>query len=199
MSVLQKPTTGRIGFFGGTFDPPHIGHVSIAKQAINEANLDNLVICPAYHAPLRHQQPILPVEVRVKMLELIASENDKINLSTIEIEQQKTCYTYNTLLKIREQFPSVELKVILGTDQFEKLTRWKHCEELASICQFLVFARHSHQLSPPSITNLSYQLMNNELIDCSSTEIRNRIKNNQSIEEMIPDIAYPTFKKFLSN
>jgi nicotinate-nucleotide adenylyltransferase len=199
MSVLQKPTTGKIGFFGGTFDPPHIGHVSIANQAISEANLDHLILCPAYHAPLRHHQPVLPVEVRLKMLELIASENDKIVLSTIEIDQKKTCFTFNTLQQVKKQFPSDELMVILGTDQFEKLNSWKYCRKLARICQFLVFSRHSHQVTPPIIPHLSYQHMNNELIDCSSTEIRNRIKNNQSIEEMIPDIAYPTFKDFLSN
>ena len=116
-----------------------------------------------------------------------------------EIDQKKTCFTFNTLQQVRKQFPSDELMVILGTDQFEKLNSWKYCRELARICQFLVFSRHSHQVTPPTIPHLSYQHMNNELIDCSSTEIRNRIKNNQSIEEMIPDIAYPTFKDFLSN
>ena len=139
MLETEKSNPLRVGFFGGTFDPPHNGHVAIANQAIDKAGLDLLVFCPAYHAPLRDKQPILSGKIRLKMLKLITDQNDKMEISDFEIRQNKICYTYETLLEIKSKFSSDKLTVILGSDQFHKLSDWKFNQELAQISHFLVF------------------------------------------------------------
>ncbi len=199
MLETEKSNPLRVGFFGGTFDPPHNGHVAIANQAIDKAGLDLLFFCPAYHAPLRDKQPILSGKIRLKMLKLITDQNDKMEISDFEIRQNKICYTYETLLEIKSKFNSDRLMVILGSDQFHKLSDWKFNQELAQISHFLVFTRDTHNVSPPSIPNLSYQLMKNDLIHCSSTEIRNRMQKKMSVENMVPSSILSTLEEAFYN
>jgi len=198
MQNSQKSPPSRIGFFGGSFDPVHIGHLSIAKQAIQDANLDLLIFCPAYHAPLREKQPLLPASIRCDMLNVIASENNRMEVSSLELDKQKTCYTYNTVQEIQEQYPTSKINLILGSDQFNRLSEWKFSKELAKLCHFLVFSRTTTHIANPLISDLSYQLIKNELIDCSSTEIRNRIQANKPVHNMIPTSTHNILQQFLS-
>ena len=198
MPISQKLPPSKIGFFGGSFDPVHIGHLSIARQAIEDANLDLLIFCPAYHAPLREKQPLLPAELRFDMLKVIAAENDRMEVSSLEIDKQKTCYTYNTVQEIQQQYPTSKIMLILGSDQFNRLSEWKFCKELANLCHFLVFSRTTTHIHSPLIPNLSYQHIKNDLIDCSSTEIRKRIQTNKPVNEMIPNSIHNIFQQFLS-
>ena len=97
--------------------------------------------CPAYHAPLREKQPLLPAALRFDMLKVIAAENDRMEVSSLELDKQKTCYTYNTVQEIQQQYPTSKIMLILGSDQFNRLSEWKFCKELANLCHFLVFSR----------------------------------------------------------
>ncbi len=194
MGEQEQSKTIRIGFFGGSFDPVHIGHISLAEQAIQTAQLDKLLLCPAYHAPLRYEKPFFPPEIRLKILETVAHEYSRMEVCKLEIEKQKTCYTYHTLKEIKEQSPLSEIMVLLGEDQFSQLDKWKFHQDLVQICQFLVFSRSGTGINPPSIPNLSYTLMENELIDCSSTTIRSRIQSGKSVSHLIPEVAYPFVK-----
>jgi nicotinate-nucleotide adenylyltransferase len=190
MEKTTRTIPSRIGFFGGSFDPIHLGHLSLAKQAISMANLDTLLLCPAFHAPLRSEKPFFSPETRLKILEHIAKVTPNIEVCRLEIEKQKTCFTYNTITEIQSQFPESEIMLLLGADQFEHLTRWKYNLELVQICQFLVFSRSKKEINPPNIPGLSYQLMQNDLLDYSSTEIRNRIKSGQNFKHMLPQAAH---------
>ncbi len=192
-STESKPK--RIGFFGGSFDPIHIGHVSLAKQAIKMAKLDTLLFCPAYHAPLRSEKPFFSTHTRLKILEKITEENPRFEICKLEIDKQKICFTYETIKEVQLNCPSSEIMIIIGSDQFNRLKEWKFHNELAQRCQFLVFSRTVTEVNPPSIPHLSYKLMENELINCSSTEIRNRLKSGKSVSHMIPPVAYPYIKQ----
>jgi nicotinate-nucleotide adenylyltransferase len=198
MPISQKSPPAKIGFFGGSFDPVHIGHLSIARQAIEGANLDLLIFCPAYHAPLRKKQPLLPARLRFDMLKVITAENDRMEVSSLELDKQKTCYTYHTVQEIQKQYPTSKIMLILGSDQFNRLSEWKFSKELAKLCHFLVFSRTTTHISSPLIPDLSYQHIKNNLINCSSTEIRNRIRNNKPVDKMIPNSILNIFLQFLS-
>ena len=190
MGKGSQSKTKRLGFFGGSFDPVHIGHISLAKRAIEQAKLDKLLLCPAFHAPLRDQNPFFSPEIRLEILEKVAAEHSKIEICSLEIEKQKVCYTYNTLCEIQRIYPISEIIVLLGADQFNQLEKWKYHTQRAQAFQFCVFARDSSQISPPSIPNLSFNLMQNKLIYCSSTEIRQKLKNRESIESLVPSSVY---------
>lgn len=181
----------KIGFFGGTFDPIHNGHLSLAKQAIVQADLDTLLLCPAYHAPLRSAKPFLKAEDRLGMLEKIAGEHPKLKVFAHEISQQKVCFTYHTLLEVGKKYSQSEIILLLGADQFQKLAQWKFIDELVKLVTFLVCSRTSDMtLLAPPLPEIRFERMNNELIDLSSTTIRQKIQNGQSIRNDIPGPAY---------
>jgi len=191
MAESTKSSPPRIGFFGGSFDPIHIGHISLAQQAIQLARLDTLLLCPAFHAPLRIEKPYFSTQTRLRILEKIAQEIPKFKICTLEIEKQKICYTFETIKEVQLQYPDSTILLLLGADQFNRLHEWKFHQELAEHCQFLVFSRNGQEVTPPAIPQLSYQLVKNELIDCSSTEIRKRLKAGRSVDHLIPSAAYP--------
>jgi nicotinate-nucleotide adenylyltransferase len=114
----------------------------------------------------------------------------KLRYAPFEIEKQKVCFTFDTLCEIQRIYPTSEIIVLLGADQFNQLEKWKYHTQLAQAFQFCVFARDSSQISPPSIPNLSFKLMQNKLIHCSSTEIRENLKNRKSIESLVPSSVY---------
>jgi nicotinate-nucleotide adenylyltransferase len=191
MAESTKSSSLRIGFFGGSFDPIHIGHISLAQHAIQLARLDTLLLCPAYHAPLRIEKPYFSTKTRLRILEKIAQENPGFEICKLEIEKQKTCYTYETIKEVQLQYPHSDILLLLGADQFNRLNEWKFHQELAELCQFLVFSRNVQEVTPPQIPQLSYQLVKNELIDCSSTEIRKRLQSGKCVDHLIPSAAYP--------
>lgn len=195
MGENDQSTPFRIGFFGGSFDPVHNGHVSLAVQAIEHAQLDKLLLCPAFHAPLRPEKPFFSASIRLKILETVAQLHPLIEICKLEIDKQETCYTYHTIREIKAQSPRSEIVVLLGDDQFSQLNKWKFHNELVQICQFLVFSRSGNVVIPPSIPNLSYSLMKNDLLDCSSTVIRKLIQSGKSASHLIPEVANPLVKK----
>ena len=191
MAESTKSSPPRLGFFGGSFDPIHIGHISLARQAIQLARLDTLLLCPAFHAPLRIEKPYFSTQTRLRILEKIAQEIPQFKICTLEIEKQKICYTFETIKEVQLQYPDSTILLLLGADQFNRLHEWKFHQELAEHCQFLVFSRNGQEVTPPAFPQLSYQLVKNELIDCSSTEIRKCLKAGRSVDHLIPSAAYP--------
>lgn len=191
--MVDSPSTTclKIGFFGGTFDPIHNGHLSLAKQAIVQAGLERLLLCPAYHAPLRSAKPFFEAKDRVRMLEKVADEHPEIEIFPYEISQEKVCFTYETLLEVRKKYAQPEILLLLGADQFNKLPHWKFIDELAKIVTFLVFSRSSDMtLSAPPFPEIKFEQMQNELIDLSSTTIRQKIRNGQCVRDEVPGPAY---------
>jgi nicotinate-nucleotide adenylyltransferase len=181
----------KIGFFGGTFDPIHNGHLSLAKQAIDQSGLERLLLCPAYHAPLRSAKPFFEAKDRLCMLEKIADEHPEIEIFPHEISQEEVCFTYDTLLEVRKSYSQQEILLLLGADQFNKLPQWKFIDELAKIVTFLVFSRSSDMTDcEPPLPEIKFERMNNELIDLSSTTIRQKIRSGQSVMNDIPGPAY---------
>ena len=189
----------RVGFFGGSFDPIHLGHLRLAEEAIRFASLNLLLFCPAFHAPLRDEKPFFSSQQRLDMLYRITEHNPRMDVCRIELEKQKTCFTYETLLEVRSRFPDSELFLLLGADQFEQLEKWKFNHELAEICKFLVFSRSDKKVSPPPIKNLRYELMKNELIEISSTQIRDRLKNGKTIDQLVPPIINPMIQEYFNS
>ena len=98
----------RVGFFGGSFDPIHLGHLGLAEEAIRFASLNLLLFCPAFHAPLRDEKPFFSSQQRLDMLYKITEHNPRMDVCKIELEKQKTCFTYETLLEVRSRFPDSE-------------------------------------------------------------------------------------------
>ena len=167
----------RLGLFGGTFDPLHLGHLKLAQLALQKGQLDKLLLCPAYQAPLRTEPPLFPASDRFAMVQTVCQENARFEACPIEIEHRKLRFTLDTVKELSKQYPSYDLFVIIGADQFNQLSKWKSIEELIEMVHFLVFARGSQQVPEPPLPEVRMTFMENPLIDLSSTTIRKNLRS----------------------
>ena len=186
MGTFPDSPAPRLGFFGGTFDPPHNGHLEIAQAAIQKAKLDKLLFCPAHQAPLRTEPPFFSALDRLAMVQAICQNRSKMEPYDAEIKHGITRYSYETIEEVKSNFPGSDLFLILGDDQFSRLAEWKKVELLAKSVHFLVFARQSRHQNKPDMQHLDYSFMDNALINLSSTDIRKHLHLNHLPESSIP-------------
>ena len=122
------------------------------------------------------------------MVQAISRRNSKIQAFDHEIRSGKTCFTYETLLEVKKSFPQHEISLLLGADQFNRLSLWKYLDLLVPMVHFLIFNREGNSLAPPTCqSSVKYSVMENPIIDISSTEIRELLKNEQPISHLVPE------------
>ncbi len=135
----------QIGFFGGTFDPVHNGHMAVARAAIEQLYLDELLFIPAASPPHKSDQHITPFSGRVAMLELALADEERFSVSTIEAERGGPSYTIDTLTLFRKRLgPDASFYFIIGLDAFAEITTWKKYRKLLADYNFVVIDRRSH-------------------------------------------------------
>ncbi len=170
----------KIGIFGGTYDPPHIGHIQAAQQAIRTLGLTKLLMIPCHVAP--HKQALTPAasgEQRLQMLRLAASD-PKIEVCDLEIARQGVSYTWQTVLELKQQYPNQELVLLMGTDMFLSFTEWKNPEIILENASIGVFYRGiqdeqssvSRKKAELEAMGAQVSLIENKVVDISSTQLR---------------------------
>ena len=202
MSNVQK-----IGLFGGSFDPIHLGHVEIAQMAIKEIPLDILIVMPAGKAPHKNGA-FFSDELRLKMTQAAMAElnDDRIVVSDWEVKQAqvngKTSFTVDTMRYLKKKYPGSELYLILGTDMFNILSMWKDPEIIAANMKLVLVNRRGEKLYKPRIkkdsvyTNIYSPdvVISAEPLEVSSTEIRRRLASGESVDGLVPDSALQVLK-----
>ena len=119
----------KIGIYGGTFNPPHTGHLHAAKQAIQLLNLDKLLLIPDRIAPHKEIPAGSPApEQRLEMLRIATADCDKMEICDLELKREGVSYTYETILQLKEIYPDAELVLFMGTDMFISFRYWKNPE-----------------------------------------------------------------------
>ncbi|MGM8214180.1 nicotinate-nucleotide adenylyltransferase [Bacillaceae bacterium W0354] len=165
----------KIGLFGGTFDPPHIGHLQIAKTVLKEFDLNEIWFIPTYEPPHKQKADASP-EQRLKMLQLLLNDDDRFSISTIEYDLKGRSYTIDTVKLLKRQFPNVEFYFIIGGDMIDYLPKWYKIDELKRLVQFVGVKREGYEV----IDSPEVKMVDMELIPVSSTEIRKQLKNKQT-------------------
>lgn len=186
----------KIAILGGSFDPPHIGHILIAEQVREILNMDQIWLMPNFkHAFAKAQTPILH---RKKMVNLIQS--DLINFSELEINREGISYTIDTLTSLTTEFRLNEFFWILGSDQLESFQKYKNWKKIVANHNLIIFPRESiiteieskvkKFLDLKSLPENIIILNNPDLVltNISSTVIRERVKENKSIKYMVPEV-----------
>ena len=186
----------KLGFFGGSFDPPHLGHLSIAQKAIEYMSLDSLLVCPAFKAPLRQNTSFFKAKDRLEMLKIICQKLPKASTFDYEIKQQKTSFTFDTICEVQKLFQPKAIFLIIGADQFKKLSNWRNIDHLKKMVEFLVFARESEKLPPPPLPDIHWQHVPHPLHSASSSTLREKIRQNQAISEDLPEEVLQYLKDF---
>ena len=178
--------TRRVGFFGGTFDPPHLGHLALAKLAIEKAKLDKLFLCPAYSAPLRTEPALFSAMDRLRMIEEICKLDRKMDVWDGEVQLARSQFTFDTIVEFKKHFPEHQIFLLLGADQFSRLDQWYKPQDLSKLVHYLVFARNAEEMPAPLLENMVVTFMENDLIDISSTDIRDKLRNQVFPDKLLP-------------
>ncbi|MBZ2175358.1 nicotinate-nucleotide adenylyltransferase [Schnuerera sp. xch1] len=184
----------KIGIMGGTFDPIHNGHLILAEYSRISFNLNKILFIPTGNPPHKNSEDISPNRYRYDMTLLAISTNMNYYLSTIEIERKGVTYTIDTIKYLKSKFEDAEFYFILGADSLYKIHKWKNYEELLSLCNFIVARRPNHNNKKlekrkddlNTKYNSSIHILEAPLIDISSTQIRERIRNGLSIKYLVP-------------
>lgn len=185
----------RIGIMGGTFNPIHQGHLILAEQAREYCGLDEVLFIPSGNSYMKPSDEILDGKTRISMTALAIEDNPYFALSTMEVEREGATYTCDTIRELKSLNPSTEYFFIMGADAFFIFEKWKNYNEILANCILVVESRDEKDTSQleEKAANLQkkYQaeiiMLPERKIDLSSTEIRNRLKNGESVRYMIPD------------
>jgi nicotinate-nucleotide adenylyltransferase len=167
----------RVGIFGGTFDPPHLGHLILAEYAVETLDLSCLLFVPAADPPHKQQEKNTPVEHRLAMLELAISSNSRFTLSRTDVDRPGPHYSVDMVKIIQKQYPDAELFFVMGGDSLRDLPRWYRPAELIQLCRLAVMHRPGDTARPdmhedvlPGISN-RVVMIDAPLIGISATEI----------------------------
>lgn len=185
----------KIGILGGTFDPIHNGHISMALNVIKEFDLDQLLVIPSYIPPHKFNINITPYNKRVEMCRIATEEYSNICVSTIEQELDGISFTYKTLNALKELYPDAQLYYIIGGDTLLELNTWYRPDLLAKLATFICIKRPATDTSMYETTieqlKKGYGLivLISEYVgqNISSTMIREHIKDNKPVDNLIPE------------
>ena len=173
-----------IGLFGGSFDPVHIGHLITASAVICEFSLEKILFIPNYASPFKVDSTLTPVVDRIKMLELSIENNSFFELSLFETEKQRPVYTYETIEHYKAIYPDKDLFLIMGSDSYSSIDRWKNSDIIKGNANIIVLKRGSEDLHPGENVFLS---KNSPVIELSSTMIREMVSKNLDIKYLVND------------
>ena len=190
----------RIAIFGGTFDPPHVGHLLAASDAFEQLSLDRLVFVPAARQPLKAAGPAAPPEARLAMLLSMIAGDPRFAVDAIEIRRGGLSYTVETLETYRSRHGGAELFLCLGADAVWSFPRWREPRRIMALARVAVLARVDDRGSLPDAAVLMDVLrgaggpgalepvvLNTRRVDLSSTEIRARIKGGKPVRGFVPE------------
>ncbi len=181
-----------IGLFGGTFNPPHVGHLRAAKIFYTEQNLDKLIIMPAFVSPFKTQnQTSVDVKTRLDMVNLCfdSLKTDGINyeISDFEISKNSTSFTIDTVKHIKNLYQNCNLFLYIGSDMLFSFDKWKDFEKIFSLCDIFTLPRsqsdslviEEYAQKYKSLYNANIIISKHKDLCVSSTDIRNDFINNQ--------------------
>lgn len=177
----------RIGILGGSFDPVHQGHLTLARESERQFQLDKILFIPAAQPPHKRADSVLtPAPIRARMVALAIQEEPKWELCDLELARPGVSYTVDTLRSLRKDYPpSTRFFFIAGSDSFQDLPRWKEPEEILRLCEWIVAPRLGFPLPekmPPGFHRLEIKP-----IAVSASEIREKCRQGADVSDWIPE------------
>lgn len=176
----------RIGLLGGSFDPPHTGHLLAASDAFEALVLDRLLFVPASTQPLKAGRAAASPEQRLAMARLLVGDDQRFDVDPIEVDRGGLSYTVDTLTTLAGRWPSAELFWLVGADVPRSFAKWRSPERIVELATVVVLQRAG---DAPDLSAMPRRprCLTTRRIDISSTEIRDRVRRGKSIRGFVPD------------
>jgi nicotinate-nucleotide adenylyltransferase len=174
----------RLGLYGGTFDPVHLGHLILAHDALEQLKLDAVLFIPARQSPFKPGKTGANEKQRLAMLKLALKGREKFWLSRCELDRPAPSYAIDTAAEIHDAFPHAKLHWLIGADQLPDLHRWHRAAELKKLVTFALLPRGGE--APRRLPAGVLGLPRPRRVDISATEIRLRVKSHLPIDPLVP-------------
>lgn len=175
----------RIGFFGGSFNPIHNGHIALAERLRAHADLSEVWFVVSPQNPFKRQQDLLDDATRLKMVELSLNGRPGLRASDCEFRLPRPSFTYITLRHLREANPQTLFVLLIGSDNWAAFPHWKHHEEIVSHHPIVIYPRPGHSIDASTLPQ-NVSLAPTPQMDISSTEIRRRVRSGEPIAPLVP-------------
>lgn len=175
----------KLGILGGTFDPPHLGHLIVASDAFEALGLERLILVPAGAPPHKADSVVATADQRLRMVEAAVAGDARFDVDDLELRRDGPSYTVDTLREIAVRDPDAALVFLLGTDQFRSLSTWREPAEVARLATLGVLARggETPDLSGP-YRGMAVPVRR---VDISASEVRKRVAAGESVRYLVPD------------
>ncbi len=187
----------RIGIFGGTFDPPHLGHLILACEIRSQLKLDRLLWVLTPDPPHKQEHVITPLKHRQKMVELAIADNPNFELSLVEVERPGPHYSVDTVQIIRKRNPNAEIIYLMGGDSLRQLSTWHRPTDFVRACDEIgVMRRPENAIDVESVENAvaglksKLRFVDAPLLEIASREIRRRAREGLPCRYYLPEAVY---------
>jgi nicotinate-nucleotide adenylyltransferase len=178
----------RIGLLGGTFDPPHVGHLFLAYTALERLTLDRVVLIPARRQPLKAGAEITAPEHRLAMTRLLAGSDPRLSVDPVELSREGLSFSIDTVRSYRAAHPAAELTFLMGEDTAATLAHWRDPAGIAALARIVVLTRgDGHEPGAPLPAGVHVERVTTRRIDISATEVRARARAGSSLRGFVTD------------
>ena len=177
----------RLGVLGGTFDPPHVGHLLAASDACEALSLDKLLFVPAKVPPYKKHTVQASPDQRLEMLQLTIGDDPRFEASRLELDRDGLSFTVDTLQTLAEASPGAALFMLIGEDLATQIASWRDAAKIAEMATIVVLARATPVTHSALESALPMMKLATRRIELSSTEIRDRVRAGRSIHGFVTD------------
>jgi nicotinate-nucleotide adenylyltransferase len=176
-----------IGLYFGSFNPIHIGHLVIANHILNETDIGKIWFIVSPQNPLKESKTLLNEFDRLHLVRLAVQDDNRMKCSDIEFNLPKPSYTSSTMIFLSEKYPDHKFSLIMGSDSYQNLDKWKNFKTLISNYPIYVYKRQGHEIEK----NFERKpvILNAPIIQISASQIRELIKSGKSIRYLVPEIV----------
>jgi nicotinate-nucleotide adenylyltransferase len=187
----------RIGVLGGTFDPPHVGHLIVASEVRDSLELDRLLLIPSAAPPHKRGRVHAAAEVRLEMVRAAIAGNPCFEVDDLELRREGESYSVDTLRELRARYADAELFFVIGVDQLREFESWREPDEVTRLATLVAVSREgvdaqevtggaaAFPVRPVSVTR----------IDLSATDVRKRVREGRSIRYLVPDAVIEVIER----